>query len=376
LSGQAQSPVLRRLANLVRRYWLALAVTVLVTVLHYNTAMHIHAAHGIYRRLYYFPIIVAAFRGGVAGGVGAALLVCALYVPHAFGLIGFDPANSVEKVLEMVLYLAVGLLTGTLTGRIAAARDHQARTAEDLRRALAEKTAMEAELVRSARLASVGRLSAGLAHEIRNPLASIRATAEVLGDEFPPDHPKGRMLAILEGETGRLNDVLTRFLAFARGEPGERSPFDLAAEARDVAALVGARPDMPAVQVRVADDPLPAAWGNREQIRQVLVNLALNAGAAAGAQGRVEFVLDLADGDCRCRVCDDGPGFTAEALANFGTPFYSTREGGTGLGLATSLRIVEDLGGTLSVAADHPQGACVELTLPLARSEEEIHVPS
>ena len=358
---------------LARRYWVVLLTVAIVTMLHYNTAIHIHAAHGIYRRLYYFPIILAAFKGGRRAGVGTALLVCAVYVPHAVGWIGFDPAGPVEKTLEMALYLAIGLLTGTLTSRIARVRDHQARTAAELRAALAEKTAMEAELVRSARLAAVGRLSAGLAHEIRNPLASIRASAEVLTDDFPAAHPKGRMLAILKDETTRLNDVLTRFLAFARGEPGEQAAFDLEGEARAVAELVAARPDMPPVAVRRAGDPLPPAWGNREQVRQVLVNLALNAGAAAGAHGRVELLLDHAADGCRCRVRDDGPGFSAEALANFGTPFYSTRQGGTGLGLATSLRIIEDLGGTLTVAADHPQGACVVMTLPTSRAEEESH---
>jgi two-component system sensor histidine kinase HydH len=358
-------------AALLRRYWVPALAIAIVTALHYNTAIHIHAAHGIYRRLYYFPIILAAFRGGRRGGVGAAVLVCALYVPHAFGLIGFDPAHTVEKVLEMVLYLAVGLLTGTLTERIAAARDRQAATARDLRRALDEKTAMEAELVRAARLAAVGRLSAGLAHEIRNPLASIRATAEILADDFDAGHPKGRMLGILKDETGRLNDVLTRFLAFARSEPGEAAPFDLVDEARTVADLVKAHPGMPTPDVTVAGgDPL-TAQANREQIRQVLLNLALNAGAAAGPGGRVGLVLDRAGDSCLCRVCDDGPGFTEEALANFGTPFYSTREGGTGLGLATSLRIVEDQGGSLTVQANQPRGACVTVTLPAAADQED-----
>ncbi|HPF69948.1 MAG TPA: ATP-binding protein [Candidatus Krumholzibacteria bacterium] len=371
MQASADTTATSSLADALRRYWVALAAVALVTVLHYNTAIHIHAAHGIYRRLYYFPIILAAFRGGRRGGVGAAVLVCLLYIPHAFGFVGFDPANTVEKVLEMILYLAVGLLTGSLTSRIAAARDREAATAADLRTALAEKTAMEAELVRSARLAAVGRLSAGLAHEIRNPLASIRGTAEILADDFAPEHPKGRMLGILKDETGRLNDVLTRFLAFARSEPGEASAFDLAGEARAVADLVRARPDSPPIDVN-AGVALPRALANREQVRQVLLNLALNGGAAAGPAGRITIMVDTADGALRCRVCDTGPGFSAEALANFGTPFYSTRDGGTGLGLATSLRLVEDQGGTLAVDTGHTRGACVVMTLPAAPDEEDL----
>lgn len=360
---------MRRILRTTRRYQVVLLAVAVVTALHYTTAIHIHEAHGIYRRLYYFPIILAGFLGGLRGGLLVALLVCALYIPHAFGAIGFDPAHSVEKILEMVLYLAVGLLTGILTGRINRARDRQAYTAHALQLALDEKTAMEAELVRSARLAAVGRLSAGLAHEIRNPLASIRGAGEILADDFPPDHPKGNMLSVLRTETDRLNGVLTRFLAFARSEPGERVPFALGDEARAVAELLSTHEDMPRVAVH-EPEPLPLALGNPQQVRQVLLNLALNAGAASGQDGTVEIELVRAGDHCRCLVRDDGPGFTAEAIEQFGTPFFSTRQGGTGLGLATSLRIVEDLGGSLTVDTA-TTGGCVVLTLPAAPNQGE-----
>jgi len=354
--------------SLFRRYWLVVAMIAVISLLHYNTHWHIHALHGIYRRLYYFPIILAAFRGGRAGGVAAALLVIGLYIPHAFGLIGFDPGTTVEKILEMLLYLLVGLLTGTLVSRINAARDRQERTAADLRVSLAEKTAMEAELVRAARMAAVGRLSAGLAHEIRNPLASIKGSAEVLADDFPDDHPKARMFTILQEETGRLNQVLSRFLTFARSEPGEVAPFDIEQECLAVAQMMRHQPEPRTVTV-TSGAAVPPVRGNREQVRQVLLNLVLNA-AAVGDSGPVRIEIEARDGKVRCAVVDSGPGFTPEALANFGTPFFSTRAEGTGLGLATSLRIVEDLGGTLEVDAGFTGGARVLLVLPASMTKE------
>jgi signal transduction histidine kinase len=357
-------------ASFLRRYWLAILMIAVISLLHYNTHWHIHALHGIYRRLYYFPIILAAFRGGRRGGVMAALLVIALYVPHAFGYIGFDPGTTVEKILEMLLYLLVGLLTGTLVSRINAARDRLERTAEDLQTTLDEKTVMEAELVRSARMAAVGRLSAGLAHEIRNPLASIKGSAEVLADDFPADHPKARMFTILQEETGRLNQVLSRFLAFARSEPGEITPFDLEQECHAVAQLMDHRPEPHTVTVTAAAG-VPLAMANPEQIRQVLLNLALNAAAAGGANGEIKIEISADGGEIRCAVCDSGPGFTDEALANFGTPFFSTKVDGTGLGLATSLRIIEDLGGTLVADPGYTGGGCVLMNLPAAPTEEE-----
>lgn len=353
----------------LRRHWLSLLLVLIVTAAHYNTAFHIHALHGIYRRLYYFPIILAGFRGGTRGGLAMALLVCGVYLPHAMGLIGFDPGTTVEKSLEMLLYLAVGLLTGSLVSRINAAGTRLAETAADLRRTLDEKTAMEEELVRSARLAAVGRLSAGLAHEIRNPLASIKGSAEVLADDYPPEHPKSRLLAILQQETGRLNTVLTRFLAFARSEPGELRTFDLTAEARAVVDLMAHQPDTAPVILHT-EVPQVSVQGNAEQIRQVILNLALNAASANPGTDPVEISVRLAGDRGQCLVCDHGPGFSQEAMDNFGTPFYSTREGGTGLGLATSLRIVEDQGGTLEVDREHRGGACVVLSLPVANEPE------
>lgn len=354
-----------------RRYRTPLLLIALVTMLHYNTAIHIHAAHGIYRRLYYFPIILAAFRGGTRGGLGAALLVIAFYVPHALGLIGWDPANPVEKTLEMVLYVAVGLLSGILVGRINAARDEMAHTAADLQIALDQKTAMEAELVRTARLAAVGRLSAGLAHEIRNPLASIKGSAEVISDDYPPDHPKGRMLTILLEEANRLNQVLTRFLTFARSEPGAVHPLDLTAEARAVTELIRHQEAVATISVAAAPTDFGLVLANQEQIRQVLLNLLLNASASAGPAGHVAISFHREGPWPVCLIQDDGPGFTPEAIAQFGTPFFSTRDGGTGLGLATSLRIVEDHGGTLAVDPDFRGGARVVLTLPPAPGNPE-----
>jgi signal transduction histidine kinase len=361
----------------LRKYGLATAMILFITILHYVTphgGVHDHSTHtttfpwyvnlhGIYRRLYYFPIILAAFRGGPRGGVMAALLVIALYVPHAAGRIGHDPGTPVEKFLEMLLYLSVGLLTGILVGRISAAQTHLRRTAVDLQSALDEKTAMEDELIRSARLAAVGRLSAGLAHEIRNPLASIQGSAEVLGDDFPADHPKGELYRILRAETGRLNQVLTRFLAFARSAPGTVAPFDLAAEAEAVRQLLAHQPDAAPLQVTGERNLL--ALGNREQIRQVLLNLAINAAAAAGPEGDMRLVLARENGHAVCRVIDSGPGFSADAVANFGTPFFTTKPDGTGLGLATSLRIIEDLGGTLQIDQGQLLGGCIVLSLPV-----------
>jgi len=347
------------------------AMVIVVTLLHYITQVHIHEAHGIYRRLYYFPIIFAAFLGGWRAGLVTSLVICVLYIPHAFGWIGFDPAPTLEKILEMVLYVAVGLVTGTLVSRETATRRALLQTAAGLQAALHEKKQMEAELVRAARLAAVGRLSAGLAHEIRNPLASIKGAAEVLEDDFPSDHPKGRLLRILIEETSRLNTVLTRFLAFARPQSGKREVVNLTVEWNHVIDLVRHQEGSSgaAIDFRCPELESVEISGDREQVRQLFLNILLNGVQAAGPQGEVIVTLQPGGGknSILCQIEDDGPGFSEEAIENFGTPFFTTKDGGTGLGLAICHRIVADLGGIIQVTnrrISSDNGARVVVELP------------
>ncbi len=347
---------------LLGRYAPVALLVLLVTLLHYNTGMHLHSAHGIYRRLYYFPIILAAFRGGWPAGLVTALACIAAYLPHAMGHVGHDPGTPLEKTLEMILYVAVGLVCGLLVTR-------RERILGELERTLVEKSRMEAEMLRQARMAAVGRLSAGLAHEIRNPLASIKGAAEILSDDAAPGDPKARLLKILKVEALRLNDVLTRFLEFAR--PADRHPrrFDAAAEAREVVELLRHRNDATRWTGPDAGAPACHLTGDREQIRQLLLNLALNAGEAAGDGGAVAVDVRNRGGAVELVVEDDGPGFSPESLQNLGTPFFTTKDHGTGLGLAIGLRIVEDHGGSLRAEPREPRGARVTVTLPRGGEE-------
>ncbi len=371
--------------SLLSQYWLVLLLIGIVSTLHYITPHGNHghhgahagqavqtasnfdwnaAFHGIYRRLYYFPIILAAFRGGTRGGLGASFLVVLIYLPHAFAVewglentVMADPGMLAEKILEILLYLAMGLVAGLLFDRLNL-------TSRNLRLTLDEKIAVEDELVRTARLATVGRLSAGLAHEIRNPLASIQGAAEVLADDFPQENPKRKLLDILLQEASRLNQVLSRFLDFARAKPGDQVTVDLVTEVKSVVGLMKNQKEIPSLVTHLPADCL--VLGNAEQVRQILVNLILNAAAMGGANSPIEITVDMTENNGRLLVSDQGPGFSDEAMANFGTPFFSTREGGTGMGLATSLRTAENMNGSLSVAEGLSMGACVILSLGLS----------
>jgi two-component system, NtrC family, sensor histidine kinase HydH len=351
----------------IRLHWrdivvyLAIAV---ITMLHYLAPTHKHYLHDIYRRLYYLPIIFAAFAHGWVGGLTAAVVVCALYAPHAFHLLGImshDPALPLQKVLEMVLYLAVGGITGSLVSRLKGAH-------RDLEGTIFQLRTTEAQLIQTAKLAAIGKLSAGLAHEIRNPLASIKGSAEILADDFPPDHPKRKLLQILIDESVRLNSVLSRFLAFARPRPLERSVFDMRAELDTLLALLQGQAAGEGVRFEVDPSPPIPVRGDREQLRQVLLNILLNASQSAGRGGLVRIHCAATQEMCRIVVHDSGPGFSADAMENAFTPFYTTKEQGTGLGLAVSHRIVELHGGRIAIRNHSNGGGVVECDLPLERS--------
>jgi two-component system sensor histidine kinase HydH len=357
------------LRNEIVRHLPVYALIAVVSILHYTTGASASGLHDVYRRLYYLPIILAAFAGGIRGGAVAAVVVCVVYYPHAFGHYTHDPGRPVEKILEMLLYLVVGVVTGLLVSREERTQRELRKTADSLARTLEEKERMEDELIRAARLAAVGKLSAGLAHEIRNPLTSIKGSAELLGDDFPAGHPKRELLDTLVREADRLNNVLRRFLSFAKPLPVSKREFLPIEPIEEVVALLRGRKGAgeTEIAIRAPEGDLPPVPGDPEQIRQVFLNVLLNALQACGEGGRIDIAVthDVGAGRVVVVFDDSGPGFAPEAMENLFTPFFTTRDDGTGLGLAISHRIVESHGGRIRAENRPGGGARVTVELPV-----------
>jgi two-component system sensor histidine kinase PilS (NtrC family) len=231
---------------------------------------------------------------------------------------------------------------------------------------LTELRAMEQAMERSKRLAELGTVAAGLAHELRNPLASISGCVELLraAEGLPAEDQ--RILGIVLRETGRLDHLLTRFLEFTRPPPLQRVPTDLAvlaAETLDVfaadPAAAGLRLERTLATARTSCDP--------EQLRQVLWNLLANAAQAirgAGKGGVVRVSCEAREGGVTLAVADDGPGIPSAELSRIFTPFFTTKPSGTGLGLAVVQRIVDAHGGAIAVDAAPGGGARFTVRLP------------
>jgi two-component system sensor histidine kinase HydH len=233
------------------------------------------------------------------------------------------------------------------------------------------------------RLAALGEMAAGLAHEIRNPLGAIKGAAQYLN---PPGHPgdEGDFLRIIVEEVNRLNGVVTEFLDYARPLKSSLAPADVNDILSRTLRLLESQglPAGVSVALRL-DDQLPPALGDAEQLKQVFINLALNALQAmpnGGALNITTSVLTASSGwrfaavgpsgrpseagTVEIRFRDTGEGISEEALERIFIPFYTTKEKGTGLGLAICQRIVKAHNGTLTVESRAGEGTEFVVRLP------------
>ena len=215
------------------------------------------------------------------------------------------------------------------------------------------------------RLATVGEMAAGLAHEIRNPLGSMKGAAEYLKDEPMPEGSQEFVQIIIE-EAGRLNDVLGRFLDFARPFKINLQKTNVNELVARIVALIQADPAAQGVELFAAIENGPVvAVLDDELIRQVLINLAKNGIEAMNGQGKLVVAVREDDSRVLIEVKDQGPGISPEKIGRLFEPFFSTKKGGTGLGLAISQRICEAHGGTLLVSSTTGKGSCFSVSLPL-----------
>ena len=232
---------------------------------------------------------------------------------------------------------------------------------------LTELRAMEEAVDRSKRLADLGTVAAGLAHELRNPLASISGCVELLGGAQGLSAEDQRIMGIVLRETARLDQLLTRFLDFTRPAPPQRREADLAAVVAEMLDVFGGDPAAAGLRIERALSPAPVSC-DPDQLRQVAWNLVANAGQAcraAGRPGAVRVACAAAPGGgATLTVEDDGPGISAAERGRIFTPFFTTKAGGTGLGLAVVQRIVDAHGGSVEVDSAAGRGARFTVRLP------------
>lgn len=227
----------------------------------------------------------------------------------------------------------------------------------------------QTQMSRAEHLATLGELAAGLAHEVRNPLAGIAGAVDILGRELPASSPNRPIVDEVQQEVRRIQNLLAELLDYARPRPPEIRPSDLNATVEHAVQLARQQVASRPIEVRFVPSHVPLVAHDPVQVERVLLNLMLNAFQAIGQDGLVVVEVqpqsDL--GVATVVVRDSGHGIAPDHLPNIFRPFYTTKRKGTGLGLSLSRRIVEQHGGRIEVRSIVGKGTEFTIRLPLAQ---------
>jgi two-component system sensor histidine kinase PilS (NtrC family) len=259
--------------------------------------------------------------------------------------------------------------TGQIIGRVIHFQD------------LTELRRMQHQVERAERLASIGRLAAGIAHEIRNPLASISGSVEILRTLPGADGESRQLVDIAVREVDRLNRLITDLLEYARPRAEERHAFDLGEVALEITKAFEHERRSADVRVEVEARPGVGIEGAAGQVRQVIWNLLRNAAEAMPQGGQIRIRVALEDGADRhprtvLSVSDTGVGIRREDLDRIFEPFFSRKPGGTGLGLATVARVIEDHRGHIEVTSELGRGTTFVMRFPTVDVQPRTPTPT
>jgi signal transduction histidine kinase len=330
-----------------------------------------------YYPIYYLPVMTAAMYFGPWGTLLWTAIASTAYLSYLIPAL-YEFQLTTEAKGELSLRILFFFLIAMIVNRFVMGYREENRRyqllAENLTRANEELKKAQAEARRAERLAALGQLSAGLAHEIRNPLGVIKGSAEILNQKVAKSDPLVQELAsYIYTEVNRLSALVTRFLDFARPSRLELHPVDLPALMDR--ALKSIADQIAASKITVKRDyasAVPPVMVDEQLCDQVFTNLLCNACEAMEEQGggllnvRVFPTNSGLRPEVMAEIEDTGPGIPAELREQIFNPFVTTKKTGVGLGLAIVSKIVDAHGGTVRVKSEPGRGACFQVLLPQA----------
>jgi two-component system, NtrC family, sensor histidine kinase HydH len=349
-----------------RVLWILLKIAIVYVLIGFTGGIESN-----YWVLLMLPVVTAATAFGVIGTLVITALTSAAYLSFLL----FLGEQFFLEDPEVVVYRVVGLfIVGNIANILAEAlrerSEQYRRAAEHLTEANRQVTEAQEAVRRSDRLAALGQLSAGLAHELRNPLGTIRASAEMLAKQVSAENEVAREVAgFIATEVDRTNSLVTRFLQFAR-------PLELRLEKADLThmldrAISVAEREVDGVAIyRNYAPEIPPFPFDAELMEHVFYNLIVNA-AQASPKGAAVTVKSRTNGNiAEIAVIDRGSGITPETMKNIFNPFFTTKPTGVGLGLAIVAKIVDQHGGKIAVESRPGEGSIFCVTLPMDKREK------
>jgi signal transduction histidine kinase len=343
----------------------------IATALHYLTSPSLILWHELFQRLYYLPIIYAAIYFGWRGGLVASIVSAICYIPHILHAWHHMPDYAINQYAEIIVFFLVGTVTGVLADQGRRHRTELEFASEKLAKANRDLQNSFEQIKRADRLSAVGQLSASLAHEIRNPLASIDGAANLIESAQTSDEMRKGSLAIIHKEIQRLNRLLTNLLDFARPRKPEFEAMEPGRLFDAIINLAGHSAQQKGIDIsKEIPSPVRAFECDPEQMKQVILNLTINAVQAMTGPGRVVLSAQQDGASVVIGVRDQGPGIPDENLDRIFDPFFTTKDAGTGLGLSVVHQIVTQHGGTVTAQKNRDGGMTFSLVLPLLQRRE------
>lgn len=327
---------------------------VIITCLHYLTSIQEIKLHELYKRLYYIPIIIAAFNFRTKGGVILPTIITIFYLPY---IIIADHSDNflVTNLFEISMFFVVGITTGIL--------------ADMLFEHIEEINELQEQVRRSDKLSAIGQLAAGIAHEIRNPLAIINTISQTLLEEDLDSDTK-ESLEIIQEEVNRANKVITELLNFAKADKYNLTPIDINSVLQDVVLLTDKYAKNNGVEIVLKDtNKNNYIYADVEKIKQAFINVIFNAIDSIEEDGYVFIETKYDQEKVFISFADTGIGIDEKDKNKIFEPFYTTKDKGVGLGLAITFRIIEEHKGIFLIDSLKGKGTKVIISLPILESE-------
>jgi two-component system, NtrC family, sensor histidine kinase HydH len=344
-----------------------IAAIALITGLHYFTDPARVLWHELFNYLCFIPIIVAAYWFGPWGGVTAALLTSAAFIPHIRMAWASNVPYAMSRYAQILVFHVTGLLVGLLVSFQRQLTDRYRDAASELEVRNQDLVDSQQQLRKAERLSALGEIAAGFVHEVRNPLAAMRGALDIVASRTSKNTPEAEFTEIARKELVRLDSLIGDFLSYARPREPERRLTSLSAVLERVTVLLRPQAERAEVSVETRSlEQLPSLMIDPDQIAQVFINIALNGIQASRPGGTLRIEGSTTPTTVVIDVVDQGPGIPAEHLGRLFEPFFTTKAHGTGLGLALSQRIVAAHHGTIELHAGTPSGTIVRVTLPIS----------
>jgi two-component system, NtrC family, sensor kinase len=295
------------------------------------------------------------------------LVVLVLLLGFVVFFIGEKIIRPLARITRESEAIAQGIFQGKISPLLGSSDNEICRLTAALNRMMTELESRQEQLVQSRKIAAVGTLTSGIAHEINNPINNIVLTLETLAEDNQTMPPEERLQLYQEAldQADRASDIVKNLLEFSRANHPRREEVSLEELIDKTIRLLNN--EFKVHRIKIAKEIkwlFPKLLLDKSGLQQVLVNLLLNSIQAMPEGGKLSIILDRVNSEARIDIVDTGPGIPAENLSRIFDPFFSTKKGGTGLGLSVSYNILQNQGGRIEVQSSEGQGTTFSLYLP------------